>query len=117
METTQQKSDRVTPLYQIDWGKFLSLRILLQNVGFLFFVSILVVVYISIVHKHDKLLKEIGATEKSIKNLEYDLKAKKSDLIYRSKASELVKAVAPLGLNQLKDAPVVLIDSSGTSIK
>jgi hypothetical protein len=116
METTAQNDKKILPQLNIDWGKYLSMRLLLQNVRFLLFIAVLIIGYISIVHKYDKLLKEVGATEKNIKNLEYDLKAKKSDLIYRSKASELIKAVAPLGLTELKDAPVVLIDST-TEVK
>jgi hypothetical protein len=50
-------------------------------------------------------------TEKHIKELEYEYKTIKSEVIFRSKASELVKAVAPLGLRELTMPPVMLEDS------
>jgi hypothetical protein len=40
--------------------------------------------------------------------LEYEYKTIKAEVIYRSKASELVKAVEPLGLKESNTAPVSL---------
>jgi hypothetical protein len=54
----------------------------------------------------------MGATEKHIKELEYEYKTIKSDVIFRSKASELIKAVAPLGLKELTSAPVLLLQDA-----
>jgi hypothetical protein len=53
-------------------------------------------------------MKKIAISEKNIKELEYEYKTIKADVIYRSKASELVKAVEPLGLKESKLPPVVL---------
>ncbi|MGB4845105.1 MAG: FtsL-like putative cell division protein [Ferruginibacter sp.] len=50
----------------------------------------------------------MSTTEKQIKELEYEYKTIKSDVIFRSKASELIKAVEPLGLKELIEPPVVL---------
>ena len=49
-----------------------------------------------------------SATEKKIKELEYEYKTIKSDVIFRSKASELIKVVEPLGLKELTEPPVLL---------
>jgi len=40
--------------------------------------------------------------------LEYEYKTIKSEVIFRSKASELIKVVEPLGLKELTTAPVSL---------
>jgi chaperonin cofactor prefoldin len=69
-------------------------------------------VYIYNGHYADKTIREISKTEKELKELQYDYKTVKGDVLFRSKQSELVKAVEPLGLKELMAAPVVLIDSS-----
>ena len=46
--------------------------------------------------------------EKNIKELEYEYKSVKSEVIFRSKASELVKVVVPLGLEESLLPPVVI---------
>ncbi len=46
---------------------------------------------------------------KNIKELEYEYKTLKSEVIFRSKASELSKIVEPLGLNEPKQPPAVLV--------
>jgi hypothetical protein len=43
--------------------------------------------------------------------LEYEYKTIKSEVIFRSKATEMVKAVAPMGLMEMKEPPVKLYDS------
>jgi chaperonin cofactor prefoldin len=74
--------------------------------------ALLAVVYIYNGHYADKTIREISKTEKELKELQYDYKTVKGDVLFRSKQSELVKAVEPLGLKELMAAPVVLIDSS-----
>lgn len=93
---------------KIDWKKFLSHKWVVQNIPFFLFLAVLAVLYIYNGHHADKLTRKIGATEKHIKELEYEYKTIKSEMIFRSKASELVKAVEPLGLKELTTAPVLL---------
>jgi len=50
----------------------------------------------------------------NIKELEYEYKTIKSEVIFRSKASELVKAVEPLGLKELT-TPLVLLTTKNTN--
>jgi Bacteriodetes cell division protein (FtsL-like) len=73
--------------------------------------ALLAILYIYNGHHADKLVRKITATEKNIKELEYEYKTVKSDLIFRSKASELVKAVEPLGLKEPKVPPMLLSDT------
>jgi hypothetical protein len=47
-----------------------------------------------------------------VKELKYVYKTVKGELIARSKQSELVKAVEPLGLKELTVSPIVLVDSN-----
>jgi len=93
---------------KIDWKKFLSHKWVVRNIPFFLFLAVLAVFYIYNGHHADKLVMKIGATEKHIKELEYEYKTIKSEVIFRSKASELVRAVEPLGLKELTTAPVLL---------
>ena len=60
----------------------------------------------------DKSLREINKTTTELKELQYEYKSAKGDMLNRSKQSELMHAVEPLGLKELTTSPVVLIDSS-----
>ena len=93
---------------KIGWRKLLNHKWVVQNIPFFLFLAVLAVLYIYNGHHADKLTRKITFTEKHIKELEYEFKTIKSDVIFRSKASELIKAVAPLGLKELTTAPVIL---------
>lgn len=93
---------------KVDWKRFLSHQWVVKNIPFFLFLAMLAVLYIYNGHYEDKMTRKIGATEKHIKELEYEYKTIKSEVIFRSKASELVKAVEPLGLKELTVAPVLL---------
>lgn len=84
---------------------------IVRNIPFFLFLAGLAVLYIYNGHHADKLVRKIAATEKNIKELEYEFKTVKSDLIFRSKGSELVKAVEPLGLREPKLPPMLLNDT------
>lgn len=93
---------------KIDWKRLLNHKWVVQNIPFFLFLAVLAVLYIYNGHNADKLTRKISTTEKHIKELEYEFKTIKSEVIFRSKASELVKAVEPLGLKELTTAPVML---------
>ena len=91
-----------------DWKKFLNHKWVVRNIPFFLFLAFLAVLYIYNGHYADKLVRRISATEKHIKELEFEYKTVKSEVIFRSKASELAKAVEPLGLKELTTAPILL---------
>ena len=91
-----------------DWKKNLSHKWVVRNIPFFLFLTLLAVIYIYNGHFTDKLILKISTTEKHIKELEYEYKTIKSEVIFRSKASELIKAVEPLGLKELTTPPLLL---------
>lgn len=91
-----------------DWKKFFNHKWIVKNIPFFLFLSLLAVLYIYNGHTADKLMMRISKSERNIKELEYEYKTIKADVIYRSKASELVKAVEHLGLKEPKLPPIVL---------
>ncbi len=96
---------------KIDWKRIFNYRFIVKNVPFFLFLSVLAVMYIYNGHYADKLMRKIAVSEKNIKELQYEYKTIQSEVIFRSKASELVKAVEPLGLRELKNPPIELKDS------
>lgn len=94
---------------KMDWRRLFNYQWVVRNIPFFLFLAMLAVLYIYNGHYADRLTKKISVTEKHIKELEYEYKTVKSEVIFRSKASELVKAVEPLGLKELVTAPVLLV--------
>ena len=95
-----------------EWKKYLNATWVVKNIPFFLFLAALAVLYIYNGHHADKLVRNIATSEKNIKELEYEYKSIKSEVIFRSKASELAKAVEPLGLTEAKQPPLVLIDKN-----
>ena len=94
------------------WKRLLNYQSVVKQVPFFLFLAFLAVVYIYNGHHADKLARDITKTTRELKELQYEYKTVKGEVLFRSKQSELVKAVAPLGLKELTAAPVILNDSS-----
>jgi hypothetical protein len=94
------------------WKRLLNYQSVVKQVPFFLFLAFLAVVYIYNGHHADKLARDITKTTRELKELQYEYKTVKGEVLFRSKQSELVKAVAPLGLKELTEAPVILNDSS-----
>jgi hypothetical protein len=84
---------------------------LVKNIPFYLFAAMLAIIYIANGHYADKMVREINSTAKNLKEKEYEFKIVKRDVIFRSKESELAKAVEPLGLKELLVPPVRLTDT------
>jgi hypothetical protein len=87
-------------------------RWVVRNVSFLLFLASLAVIYIYNGHYADKISRDLNRTNKEVKELQYEYKTLKSEVMFRSKESELAKAVEPFGLKELTSPPFMLIDSA-----
>ncbi len=90
------------------WKRWLNYQSIVKQVPFFLFLAVLAVLYIYNGHYADKTIRSINKTAKEVKELQYEHKTVKSEVMFRSKQSELVKAVEPLGLKELTSSPVVL---------
>ena len=93
---------------KLDWKRWLNYQSLVKQVPFFLFLTVLAVIYIYNGHYADKTIRNINRTAKEVKELQWEYKTVKSEVMFQSKQSELVKAVEPLGLKELTEAPVVL---------
>ena len=96
---------------RLDWKRWLNYQSIVKQIPFFLFLALLAVIYISNGHYADKTIRAINRTAKEVKELQYEYKTVKSEVMFRSKQSELAKAVEPLGLRQLTVSPIVLKDS------
>ena len=110
--TTAQQEETVSRKFT--WKRLLQYKWVVKNIPFFLFLAFLAVLYIFNGHFSDKLTRKMSTTEKNIKELQYEFKTVKSEVIFRSKASELAKAVEPLGLKELTEPPVVLETPTNT---
>lgn len=94
------------------WKKWLNYQSIVKQVPFFVFLALLAVVYIYNGHYADKTIRDISKTSRELKELQYEYKSVKGDVLFRSKQSELIEAVKPLGLKELTVEPIVLTDNS-----
>jgi hypothetical protein len=95
-----------------EWKRLLNYQWIVKNFPFFLFLSLLAVIYIYNGHYADKTARNINTVKKELDELHYEYKTLKSEVMFRSKQSELSKAVEPYGLKELVVPPVVLADSS-----
>lgn len=91
------------------WGgmkKWLNYQWIARNLYFFLFLAILAIIYIYNGHYAENTIKDINRSAKALKELQYEYKTVKGELMMRGKQSELAKAVEPLGLKELKAPPV-----------
>jgi hypothetical protein len=86
-------------------------RWIVKNIPFYFFIAAIAIIYIANGHYADKTMRKINETEKNLKEMEYEFKTVKQEVMFRSKESELAKAVEPLGLKPLMAPPLRIIDT------
>lgn len=65
----------------------------------------LAIVYIANGHMADNRIRKINDTGRRLKDLQYEYKTLKSEMMFKSRESEMVKAARPLGLTMDTIAP------------
>src|SRR5437868_9922520 len=107
----QEKEFKPDPL--AGGGKrWLNDQSIVKQIPFFLFLALLAVIYIYNGHYADNTIRNINHTAREVKELQHEYKTVKSEVMFRSKQSELVKAVEPLGLKELTASPVVLKDTA-----
>jgi cell division protein FtsL len=78
------------------------------NMNFFLFLSVLAVLYIANGHTADKTIRNINRTQNELKELQYEYKTLKSEVMFKSEESQVLKAAEPLGLKISKEVSVRL---------
>ena len=100
-------------------GGIFNYRWIVKNSSFFLFLAALAVVYIANGHMADNTIRKINDTGRRLKDLQYEYKTLKSEMMFKSRESEMVKAARPLGLIMDSIAPykIRLISRKGESYK
>jgi|SRR6185503_1877807 len=106
-ENNKERDLKTTPVAG-GWKRWLNYQSIVKQVPFFLFLAALAVLYIFNGHYADKISRDLNRTTKEVKELQYEYKTIKSEVMFRSQQSELVKAVEPLGLKELTESPVVM---------
>jgi len=110
----KEQEENIKPKERVSspgWKRWLNYQAIVKQVPFFLFLTLLAVIYIYNGHYADKTIRNINRTAREVKELEYEYITVKSEVMFRSKPSELAKAVEPLGLKELTSSPVILKDS------
>ncbi|CAN5779677.1 hypothetical protein BH10BAC2_BH10BAC2_45020 [soil metagenome] len=88
--------------------KWIGYEWITKNLVFFLFLSLLAVFYIANGHMADNTIRDINATAKEVKELQYEYKSLKSEAIFKSRETEVVQAATPLGLKISTEQPMRL---------
>jgi cell division protein FtsB len=111
METVKQNMNAdKTNISQKENGETVMKKIfryqwIMNNLNFILFLSLLAVLYIANGHTADKTIRRINKTQNDVKDLQYQYKTLKSEVMFKSEESEVLKQAAPLGLKVSTEIP------------
>jgi len=83
-----------------------------EMLPFLVFLSLLTMLYIANSHMAVKNIRDIDKLNKEVKELSWEYKSLKADLMFKSKLTEVAKKVDTLGIKELTEPPRKIIISS-----
>lgn len=76
---------------------------------FLLFLSVLCMLYIANSHMAVKNIRNIDKLNKEVKELSWEYKSLKADLMFKSKLTEVAKKVDTLGIKELTEPPKKIV--------
>ncbi len=83
----------------------ISAELVFKNLPFILFLSFIAMIYIANAHYSEKKVREIQNLQSELKQQRWQYMSLKSELMFDSKRSEVLKAVAPLGLKSNQHRP------------
>lgn len=112
METTQAIAESPAP--KKDRKLRFNYSWIVRHLPFILYLAFLALIYIANGYYADRNFHKISETRKELNDLHWQYLILKSDLMYRSKFSEVSMEVAPMGLKVPALPPTpVLVDSVG----
>lgn len=97
------------------WRRWLQAGWIVQHVPFVLFLAALAVLYIGNGHYADNNIRNTAKAARELKQLQYHYKSLQAEVIFRSKESELARAVAPLGMQRSPEPPTALLPDTNTT--
>jgi predicted membrane protein len=79
---------------------------IVMNIPFFLFLAFIAILYIANGHFADKTIRQINKTQGELKDLQFEYKTLKADLMRRSRADQIEAAMLPFGLKVAAEMPV-----------
>lgn len=83
-----------------------------QMLPYIIFLSMLCMLYIANSHMAIKNIRKIDQLNKEVKELSWEYKSLKADLMFKSKLTEVAKKVDTLGIKELTEPPKKILVNS-----
>ena len=102
-------TESINPTTKTTLKSMLNYQWIVMNISFFLFMALIAILYIANGHLTDKTIRKINTTQRELKELQFEYKTLKSDLMRRSsRAVEIQDKVAPYGLVVSKEMPIRL---------
>lgn len=79
---------------------------IVMNIPFFLFLAFLAILYIANGHKADNTVRAINASQQGLKELQFEYKTLKAELMRSSRAEQIENAMKPFGLGVAKEMPI-----------
>jgi len=105
-------TEPINPTTKTTLKSMLNYQWIVMNISFFLFLALIAILYIANGHLTDKTIRKINTTQRELKELQFEYKTLKADLMRRSRAVEIQDKVAPYGLVVAKEMPVRLVQEN-----
>jgi hypothetical protein len=103
--TTPTNEKKVSSFSIKNFGGLFNAQWLTGNMNFVLFLSFLAIIYIANGHMSDKTIRNINKTKQELKQLQFEYKTLKSEVMFKSEEAQVLQASAPLGLKVSSEIP------------
>lgn len=92
----------------LDFSGLITKEMVIEQIPFVFFLALLAIVYISNTYYTEKIIRQIDKNMVDLKELRSEYITSKSDLMFRSKQSEVARATEVMGLKESVVPPKII---------
>ena len=104
----KEKKPSKSFLKKMDFGDYLSKETAVALMPYFIFLAVLAIVYISNTFYAEKMIKKMDKVTNELKELRSEYITSKSDLMFKSKQSEVARAVEGMGLLESVTPPKII---------
>jgi len=105
-------TEPINPNTKSTFKSMLNYQWIVMNISFFLFLALIAILYIANGHLTDKTIRKINTTQRELKELQFEYKTLKADLMRRSRAVEIQDKVTPYGLVVAKEMPIRLVQEN-----
>jgi cell division protein FtsL len=102
-KSVEQEKEKKNAVKSI--SSFFNSQWLTGNLNFFLFLCLLAIIYIANGHWADKTIRNINKTQKELRDLQFEYKTVKSELMFKSEEAQVLKVAEPLGLKISSEVP------------